>query len=317
MPRARKGSEKAAKPSRRVNTAPEKVEKGELATGSKPQEKTISIEERIEESKYYTPQFAEQPVQKNEETFPHNYGDTRIVLLVRDPRWVHAYWEVTESKYQEARTMLGNDLNSSKEIIRVHNTSRDPWSSFDITVFPGARNWYINVPEPGGSYVVDIGYLAPDGRFILMARSNMVTTPREGMSDVIDEEWMTIDFDRIYALSGGFGIGKSSGEIRKLMEKRLMNQSASGWISSMSSPFGGVPQRPFFLIANTELIVYGATEPTAKLYVQGKKVNLRKDGTFTLRFALPDGKQVIPIEAVRDDEKEKRSITPTVERNTK
>jgi hypothetical protein len=69
-------------------------------------------------------------------------------------------------------------------------------------------------------------------------------------------------------------------------------------------------------LANTELIVYGATEPTAKLFVQGKRVNLRRDGTFSLRFALPDGQQVIPIEAIRDDEQEKRSITPVVEKKT-
>jgi hypothetical protein len=87
--------------------------------------------------------------------------------------------------------------------------------------------------------MVDIGFLSPDGKFIAMARSNAVTTPRDGMSDIIDEEWMVVDFDRIYALSGGFGIGKSSGAIRELMKKHLMEIRSSGWTSSPSSPFGG------------------------------------------------------------------------------
>jgi len=315
VPKIRKNKMKDTDPSKGTKTALNRKVESSLPAQPAGGQRVSTQEERIEESKYFTPPFTEQ--KKQEDIPPYNYGDTRIVLMVRDPRWVHAYWEITEEKYKEARQALGRDLDGSREILRVHTTSREPWASFDITIFPGARNWYINVPEPGSSYVVDIGYLATDGRFILMARSNAVTTPREGMSDIIDEEWMTIDFDRIYALSGGFGIGKSSGEIKKLMEKRLLNQSASGWLSSLSSPFGGMPQRPFFLIANTELIVYGATEPTAKLYVQGKKINLRKDGTFSLRFALPDGTQVIPIEAVRDDDKEKRSITPTVNRSTK
>ena len=275
-------------------------------------------EERIEESKYFPPVPEFRPEQRKREfDFPEKYGDVKIVLLVRDPHWIHSYWEITEDKYNEVRSQLGGDLERSKEILRVYDASSEPWKSFDIEIHHGTKNWYINVPEANRTYVVDIGYLAPDGRFITMARSNAVTTPRDGISDVIDEEWMTIDFDRIYALSGGFGIGKSSGEIKKLMEKHLELQKSSGWISSLSSPFGGPRERPFFLVANTELIVYGATEPTAKLFVQGKRVNLRRDGTFTMRFALPDGQQVIPIEAIRDDDAEKRSITPTVEKHTK
>jgi len=277
------------------------------------------VEERIEESKFFVPPqiAAPAPKQNQEFDFPRSYGDNKIVLLVRDPHWVHSYWEITDDKYREVAGILGSDLDRSKEMLRVHDTSSEPWSSFDINIFGGARNWYINVPKPNRTYIVDIGYLAPDGRFIVMARSNAVTTPRDGPSDIIDEEWMTIDFERIYALSGGFGIGKSSAEIKKLMEKHLKAQRASGWVSSVSSPFGGPRERPFFLVANTELIVYGATEPTAKLFVQGKRVNLRRDGTFSLRYALPDGEQIIPIEAIRDDEKEKRSITPIVKRHTK
>jgi uncharacterized protein len=279
--------------------------------------KNTNVEEKIEQSKYFVPPRTLEQAPKRENDIPHNYGKDKIVLLVRDPRWVHAYWELTENKYNEVRQILGEAINTSREILRVYDTTQDPWRSFDITVFCSARSWYVNIPNPGSTYLVEIGYLTADGRFIMMARSNSVTTPREGMSDVIDEEWMTIDFDRIYALSGGFGIGKSSGEIKKLMEKHMKNQSASGWITSASSPFGGQPERPFFLVANTELIVYGATEPTAKLYVQGKRVNIMRDGTFSLRFALPDGQQVIPIEAIRDDDQEKRSITPTVEKRTK
>jgi hypothetical protein len=176
-------------------------------------------------------------IQHEEELFdfPHAYGETKIALLVRDPHWIHAYWEITKEKYDEIKQKLHQDFDSSHEILRVYDTSKEPWKSFDIKVFYGSRNWYVNVPEANKTYIIDIGFLTKDGRFIMMARSNAVTTPRAGMSDVIDEEWMTIDFERIYALSGGFGVGKSSGEIKKLMEKHLELQRASGWISSISS----------------------------------------------------------------------------------
>ena len=179
---------------------------------------------------------------KEEFVFPHAYGDNKIVLLVRDPHWIHAYWEITESKYKEIGNILGKDLDRSKQVLRVYNTSTLPWKSFDIYTVYGGRNWYINVPEANCTYVVDIGFLGPGQRFIAMARSNAVTTPRDGMSDIIDEEWMTIDFDRIYALSGGFGIGKSSGEIRELMKKHLLEMRSSGWVSSPSSPLSRRPK---------------------------------------------------------------------------
>jgi uncharacterized protein len=286
-------------------------------TLKRPAPQISNTEQAIEESKFFALPPAEKKAEFRDNELPYNYGETLIVLMIRDPHWLYAYWEVTEEKYKEARASLGNNLGSAKEILRVYDTTTTPWKSFDITINPGARNWYINVPESEHSYLVDIGYLAADGTFILLARSNRVKMPLDKMSDVIDEEWMTIDYDRMYALSGGFGIGKSSGEIKKLMEKYLHEQRSSGWVSSFSSPMmKPAGERPFFLVANTELIVYGATEPTAKLFIQGKQVPLRHDGTFNLRFALPDGEQNIPIEAIRDDEQEKRQITKKVNKRT-
>ncbi|MFH1641005.1 MAG: DUF4912 domain-containing protein, partial [Candidatus Omnitrophota bacterium] len=92
----------------------------------------------------------------------------------------------------------------------------------------------------------------------------------------------------------------------------------SSGIASMASPVKHLPkERKFWLVVNTELIVYGATEPDAKVCVQGREIRLRPDGTFTLRFALPDGKQVIPVQATSQDQLEKRTITPVVTKETK
>ena len=66
-----------------------------------------------------------------------------------------------------------------------------------------------------------------------------------------------------------------------------------------------------------ELILYGATEPDAKVTVQGKPVALRPDGTFTLRFALPDGKLVLDAKALSADGAQEINVSPTVTRKTK
>jgi K+-transporting ATPase c subunit len=51
-------------------------------------------------------------------------------------------------------------------------------------------------------------------QFYVLARSNVVNTPRAGMSDTIDENWADIDHkkaDRIYAMSAGYDPTASGG----------------------------------------------------------------------------------------------------------
>ena len=89
-------------------------------------------------------------------------------------------------------------------------------------------------------------------------------------------------------------------------------------MASMGSPVKKISkERKFWLVVDCELIVYGATEPDARLTVQNREVKLRPDGTFTLRYTLPDGKQAISIKAVSSDKIEERTITPIVSRETK
>jgi hypothetical protein len=234
--------------------------------------------------------------------------------MVRDPFWIYAYWEVNQKKVEEIRSALSSKFDQSRLILRVYDAHN--WNFFDIRISERIGNWYINVGRPNASFCVDIGFLAPDGTFIVAARSNIVTTPREKMSEVIDEEWMIPDWDKMYALSGGFRVGQGSLELREMMEKHLLQQISSPGVSSLFSPVRPKAARPFWLVANCEAIVYGATEPTAKVTIQGQPIKLREDGTFSVRYTLPDGKQIIPIEATRDDGREKRRITPIIERRT-
>ena len=78
----------------------------------------------------------------------------------------------------------------------------------------------------------------------------------------------------------------------------------------------GPKPKDFWLVADAELIVYGATEPDAKVTFRGEKIQLRPDGTFSFRFYLPDGVHPIPIRALNADEDDERMITITVSRNT-
>ena len=66
-----------------------------------------------------------------------------------------------------------------------------------------------------------------------------------------------------------------------------------------------------------ELIDYGTTHPDAAVSLQGEAVDLRKDGSFTMRYSLPEGRQIIPAVAVSRDGSQELTVILAVERNTK
>jgi hypothetical protein len=93
--------------------------------------------------------------------------------------------------------------------------------------------------------------------------------------------------------------------------------SALGVPSSVSSPFGGPGrQRGFWFNVNAELIIYGATEPDATVTIGDRKIQLRPDGSFSFRFALPDGNYSLPAAAHSADGEETRRAGLSFSRKT-
>lgn len=256
---------------------------------------------------------------------PRSYGRDRIVVMVRDPFWLHVYWEVTEHSIRRAETSLEQEWHGAKAILRVIDITSEEASTVsekivrDIEIYQGCNNWYIDVQQPNRTYRVDIGYITRSGRFYVMCRSNVIITPRPNSSDQIDENWADVQqkLDKIYALSGGYDKNTSSFELRKLFEERLRRPMSSQVVTSLGSGAFGSKARKFFFKLDAELIVYGSTEPSAKVMIQGEPIQLRPDGTFTMRFSLPDGRQILPAVAYSADGVEERTIVLAVERNTK
>jgi hypothetical protein len=289
---------------------------------------TATPEEQIESSKFDIGVPTKDLSVKVPRDLPAGYGKDRIVVMVRDPYWLHCYWELTRHAIQRAEAALGQEWHTSKPILRLLDVSSQDTTSNaeailrDIDIHGGCNNWYLDVANPPRSFRVDIGYLARSGRFYVLARSNVVTTPRAGVSDVLDENWADIDqkkADRIYAMSGGFDPTASSLELKQLFEERLRRPLGSPAVTSFGSGglMPGGKMRKFWFQLDAELIVYGATEPNARVTLQGEPVKLRADGTFTMRFSLPDSRQIIPAVATSPDGIEERTIVLAVERNTK
>jgi uncharacterized protein len=74
--------------------------------------------------------------------------------------------------------------------------------------------------------------------------------------------------------------------------------------------------RAFWLVADAELIVYGATEPSASLFIGDEQVPLEADGTFRVHVPFRDGEQVYPIRALAADGEQQRWIEMDFQRRT-
>jgi len=285
-------------------------------------------ETQIEKAKFSHPEVAVSCMRRGmPKELPSHYDQDKIVLQVRDPWWIHAYWEIRYSTIERLRSEFKDEFDRARRLLRVYDVTdiifdgNNARSFFDIQVNDFTNNWYIDTGGPGRSWCIDLGLLLPSEKFITIVRSNIVRTPLAGPSWITDEEWMIPEdmFARLYGM--GFGLGRSS-PVGKAWQERIKHLLSSGvsspGVTSVTSPAKrAFQEKKFWLVVDCELIVYGATEPDAKVTVQGKPIALRQDGTFTLRFALPNGKQVIPVKAVSSDGEDERTITPIVTRETR
>jgi uncharacterized protein len=74
--------------------------------------------------------------------------------------------------------------------------------------------------------------------------------------------------------------------------------------------------RQFWLVADAELIVYGATEPDAAVFIGNRQIQLNPDGTFRFHMSFQDGLIDYPIVAVAKDGEQQRSVHMKFERDT-
>ncbi len=254
--------------------------------------------------------------------------EDRLIVAVRDPYWLHAYWELTRQSIERARAALGPQWHGAKPVLRVMEVTRDGTTSSvrkvsrDIEIHGGVNNWYVDVDDPPKSFQLEIGYLALEGRFLSLARSNVVTTPQVGALRSFDGNWSepADDYHRIYTVSGGYAEDGDHSDLKDLFEHRLRRPMGSPVVTRFGRGGAGCGEgkrREFNFEVDAELIVYGVTEPDAHVTLKGEPVRLASDGTFSMRFSLPDRRQVVPVVANSGDGVEQRTIVLAVERNTK
>lgn len=198
-----------------------------------------------------------------------------------------------------------------------------------------------SVPPRFVSIPVDVPY----AELVSLARS--YSAPGETLSDTLhrlETEGFNMPFqvslpvgpwaertmsDLEQIISGDVMVRRQVGSaaVSEWLSRRLRKQPSSGVFSefrpigaSMFSP--GVSSRGakrgkgFWFAVNAELIIYGATEPDARVTIDGKPIQLRPDGTFSFHYTFPDGHYKLPVVAVSRDGDDQRAAVLTFDRRT-
>ena len=215
--------------------------------------------------------------------------------------------------------------HTARPVIRVYEvedaskTTNSARIVRDIEIHGGVTTWYINVSNPPGQYRGELGYLAANGEFHALCRSNMVTTPIPGSSESIDTHWDDIadNYERVYVQSGGQKDGAGSSELKELFERRLNRPIGESVVSRFGFKAPGTEEEEFQFDVDAELIVFGNSDPTSSVTIKGEPVKLSRDGSFTVRMDLADRRMVLPCVSTTADGRQQRTVVVAIERNTK
>jgi hypothetical protein len=118
------------------------------------------------------------PKEIDQGDLPVTYGENRIVLLPRDPRWTYAYWEVSEAYKATLRHQGGQQLALRLyDVTDINFEHQLPHRMMEFLCDELARDWYLPIPESDRSYLVEIGYRCSDDRWLLISRSRSIHVP--------------------------------------------------------------------------------------------------------------------------------------------
>ena len=275
---------------------------------------------------------------------------TSVVFLPRDPQWAFVHWEISSEDRERALASKAEQL-----VLRVSDVTGLPAGSVhlhtrqELLVNSQAREWFVPVPMCDRDYQVELGYRMAGGGWLSLAVSAPARMPAVGPSKDIADHFVPFLLEspaaenadippvapppsmaaglheRLYQQASGgrqvLGRGSEAFHDLDADQASAAGNQASGaglWASGRNESGAGLMarQRNFWLVADAELIVYGATDPAATLRIGEEIVPLAADGTFRLQVPFRDGQQVYPITAVAADGEQRRSITLEFSRST-
>ncbi len=274
--------------------------------------------------------------------------NTKVSFLPRDPEWAYVFWQISESDREKAQS-----LGASKLCLRLYDATGVEGGKLnqgtlrEINVDSYSTEWYLPIPLADRAYKVELGYKY-GFKWMSLAFSSVshvpgsqpseqildkfvpfnleTPSPTEPFSNIQSHEAQEVNglHERLYQAATSFPARRKVGSEEFMKDMNSINSdsnltdSGSGqWSSGINESGSGlVKNRSFWLVADAELIVYGATDPSAKLTIGEEDVPLAADGTFRLQVPFRDGSQKYEIKALDPSGDQEKSITMKFDRFT-
>ncbi len=289
---------------------------------------------------------------KSEDTFESNNSasseevKTNVVFLPRDPDWAYVFWQISDTDREKAQSLGANKL-----CLRLFDATGSDGSNLnqgtlrEIAVDSYSTEWYLPIPLADRDYKVELGYKY-GFNWMSLAFSSISHVPGSHPSEQILDKFVPFNLDstaesipdisnpmgseqngiheRLYQAATNIPFRRKIGS-EEFMENvnstnskdNLTDSGAGKWSSGLNESGSGIAKsRSFWLVADAELIVYGATEPSAKLSIGGEDVPLAADGTFRIQVPFRDGSQKYDIKAVDVSGEQEKSISMKFDRTT-
>ena len=268
---------------------------------------------------------------------------THVVFLPRDPQWAYCFWSISSADQQGARKAGATSLCLRvADVTGLGFDQSHPHALQELVVDAGASEWYLPMPVDGRDYRVELGYRLRNGGWFSLAFSSVAHVPALEPSQRVADAFVPFSLEGPIGPAsepvGGGGVQHEQlyqistarpARSRRVGSELLHEYDAEGagglfgdsgvgvWASGRSESGSGIVRpRSFWLVADAELIVYGATDPSASLFIGEDQIALDADGTFRVHVPFRDGQQIYPIRAVAADGEQERSIRLEFERTT-
>ena len=254
----------------------------------------------------------------------------RLLLMVCDSYWLRACWEITPLLIDRVRSAMGRHWHTAEPVLRVFLVDAETKSAAthrehvaDLEIRGGIDNWYVPVDNPPSSFMVELGYRSRDGQFFTLISSNVVKTPQRFVHDA---------FGRLNVgsepSSSALERGDAHTEQREPFDVKTASSrpefDPSAAPFGRPSPFNRVPSSSFWsdgsdvkFTVDAEIVIKGRVAPGSSVSVKDEHIRLRPDGTFSVRYSLPERRHVFPVVATSSDGIETQTIVLAVDRNTK
>ena len=261
------------------------------------------------------------------------------------PQWGFAFWGLSAADLAILSGQSGRLLSLRIADVTGLEPGQPPHALQELRVDPRAEQWGVALPLGNRIYRAELGLMQAGG-WRSLACSSPILIPGYDASASAPEAFAPFSVvgepitppapplpmsatpglhERLYqsATVRVRRLGRGSEAFQELEDLEgvglALSDSGLGlWASGRNDSGSGLVarQRSFWLVADAELIVYGATDPTATLKIGDEVVPLAADGSFRIQVPFRDGQQLYPIEAISADGEQRRSIVLKFERTT-